>query len=85
MVYDEPINRGKSGEIYENPIDKHNYSITVDVARGVEKDYSAFIVFDTTEFPYKIAKYRNNTIKPMLFPNVILDFTHITMRISYVK
>ena len=76
MVYDEPINRGKrGGEIYENPIDKHNYSITVDVARGVEKDFSAFIVFDTTEFPYKVvAKYRNNTIKPMLFPNVILDF-----------
>jgi len=76
MVYDEPINRGKrGGEIYENPIDKHNYSITVDVARGVEKDYSAFIVFDTTEFPYRVvAKYRNNTIKPMLFPNVILDF-----------
>ena len=76
MVYDEPINRGKKGgEIYENPIDKHNYSITVDVARGVEKDYSAFIVFDTTEFPYRVvAKYRNNTIKPMLFPNVIIDF-----------
>ena len=76
MVYDEPINRGKrGGEIYENPVDKHNYSITVDVARGVEKDYSAFIVFDTTEFPYRVvAKYRNNTIKPMLFPNVVLDF-----------
>jgi len=76
MVYDEPINIGKrGGEIYENPVDKHNYSITVDVARGVEKDYSAFIVFDTTEFPYKVvAKYRNNTIKPMLFPNVVLDF-----------
>ena len=76
MVYDEPINRGKrGGEIYENPVDKHNYSITVAVARGVEKDYSAFIVFDTTEFPYKVvAKYRNNTIKPMLFPNVVLDF-----------
>ena len=76
MVYDEPINKGKrGGEIYENPIPKHNYSITVDVARGVEKDYSAFIVFDTTEFPYKVvAKYRNNTIKPMLFPSVIVDF-----------
>ena len=37
-------------------------------------DYSAFIVFDTTEFPYKVvAKYRNNEIKPMLFPNIILD------------
>ena len=60
------------GEIYENPVDKHNYSITVDVARGVEKDYSAFIVFDTTEFPYRVvAKYRNNTIRPMLFPSII--------------
>ena len=76
MVYDEPINTGKrGGEIYENPIDKHNYSITVDVARGVEKDYSAFIVFDTTTFPYRVvAKYRNNTIKPMLFPTVIQEF-----------
>ena len=35
-------------------------------------DYSAFIVFDITEFPYKVvAKYRNNEIKPMLFPNII--------------
>jgi len=76
MVYDEPINIGKrGGEIYENPIDKHNYSITVDVARGVEKDYSAFIVFDTTEFPYRVvAKYRNNTIRPMLFPSIIAEF-----------
>ena len=76
MVYDEPINIGKrGGEIYENPVDKHNYSITVDVARGVEKDYSAFIVFDTTEFPYRVvAKYRNNTIRPMLFPSIIAEF-----------
>ena len=46
--------------------------MTVDVARGLEHDYSAFIVFDITEFPYKVvAKYRNNEIKPMLFPNII--------------
>ena len=76
MVYDEPINTAKNGgEIYAHPIEKHNYVITVDVARGVEKDYSAFIVFDTTEFPYKVvAKYRNNAIKPMLFPNIIWEF-----------
>ena len=48
--------------------------MTVDVARGLGNDYSAFVVFDTTEFPYKVvAKYRNNEIKPMLFPNIILD------------
>jgi len=76
LSYDEPIGRGeKGGEIYENPVDKHNYVITIDVARGVEKDYSAFIVFDTTTFPYRVvAKYRNNQIKPMLFPSVIIQF-----------
>ena len=76
MVYDEPIGKGqKGGEIYASPEKDHTYVITVDVARGVEKDYSAFIVFDTTSFPYKVvAKYRNNVIKPMLFPNVIMEF-----------
>ena len=36
------------------------------------KDYSAFVVTDITQFPHRvIAKYRNNEIKPMLFPNII--------------
>ena len=48
--------------------------MTVDVARGVGNDYSAFVVTDITEFPHRIvAKYRNNTIKPMLFPNIIWE------------
>ena len=74
LVYDEPLKRNAGLDIYENPKEEHNYIITVDVARGIGNDYSAFIVFDTTEFPYKVvAKYRNNEIKPMLFPNIILD------------
>jgi hypothetical protein len=72
MVYEDPIKRNKGLDIYENPIEEHNYMITVDVARGIGGDYSAFIVTDITTFPYKIvAKYRNNEIKPMLFPSVI--------------
>ena len=48
--------------------------MTVDVARGLGNDYSALIVYDITNFPYKVvAKYRNNEIKPMLFPNIIYD------------
>ena len=40
--------------------------------RGVGNDYSAFTVIDITEFPHKlVAKYRNNEIKPMLFPSII--------------
>ena len=54
------------------PVQDHNYTITVDVARGIDKDYSAFAVFDTTTVPYKlVAKYKNSTIKPLLFPDII--------------
>ena len=42
--------------------------------KGTEQDYSAFLVFDVSELPYRIvAKYRNNEIKPLLFPNIIHD------------
>ena len=72
LVYDEPIQKNAGLDIYEDPQESHNYLTTVDVARGLGNDYSAFIVFDITEFPYKVvAKYRNNEIKPMLFPSVI--------------
>jgi len=48
--------------------------MTVDVARGVGEDYSAFVVVDITSFPHKVvAKYRNNDIKPMLFPSIIYE------------
>ena len=74
LVYENPIQSNAGLDVYENVIKGHDYVITVDVARGVEKDYSAFIVVDITEFPHKlVAKYRNNQIKPMLFPNVIWD------------
>jgi len=59
-------------DVYELPIKDHTYVITVDVARGVQNDYSAFIVVDSTKAPYKIvAKYRNNEIKPIVFPNIL--------------
>ena len=74
LVYESPIKRNAGLDIYEHPKEEHNYLITVDVARGLGNDYSAFIVFDITEFPYKVVgKYRNNEIKPMLFPNIIHD------------
>ena len=58
--------------IYEEPQVGRNYVITVDVARGVGGDYSAFTIVDVTEMPYKlVGKFKNNTIAPMLFPEVI--------------
>ena len=73
LAYDDPIKRGEKGlDIYENPKNEQSYLITVDVARGIGNDYSAFVVFDITNFPYKVvAKYKNNEIKPMLFPSII--------------
>ena len=74
MVYDNPLQRNAGLDVYQQPMKDHDYVCTVDVARGVGNDYSAFIVADITTFPHKIvAKYRNNEIKPMLFPNVIWE------------
>jgi hypothetical protein len=74
FVYEDPIQRSAGLDVYEPVKENHDYIITVDVARGVSEDYSAFVVVDITEFPHKIvAKYRNNEIKPMLFPNIIYE------------
>ena len=72
LVYEEPITKSAGLSIYEEPQEGHQYVCTVDVARGITKDYSAFTIVDTTSIPYMVvAKYRNNTIKPLLFPNII--------------
>jgi hypothetical protein len=74
LVYENPKVRNAGLDVYEDPQPKHDYVMTVDVARGVVKDYSAFVVIDITTFPHKVvAKYRNNEIKPMLFPNIIYE------------
>ena len=78
LVFEDPIqNNGKGLVIYEQPIKGNDYIITVDTARGIDHDYSCFIVFDITTFPHRtVAKYRNNEIKPMLFPNIIMDIAN---------
>ena len=74
MVYEDPLKRNKGLDVYYEPIEDNSYLMTVDVSRGMSNDYSAFVVFDITTFPYRVvAKYRNNEIKPMLFPNIIQD------------
>jgi hypothetical protein len=72
LVSDEPIKSKDLLDIYEEPQPDRVYLITVDVAEGVELDYSAFIVFDVSQIPYKVvAKYRNNDIPSLRFPDVI--------------
>jgi len=72
MPYMNPVKSSGSVEVYEAPIKGHTYVCTVDVARGVDKDYSAFVIFDVTKMPYKVvALYKNNEVKPFVFPNII--------------
>ena len=74
MPYEDPIIQNRGLAVYKQVEKDHNYIVTVDVARGVSQDYSAFCVMDTTTVPYElVAKYRNNDIKPIIFPNVIVD------------
>jgi hypothetical protein len=74
-----PIKEDMDMAIYVDPSKKENrkrlYIIVVDTARGVGGDYCAFVIFDVTEIPYKIVgRYKNNTISPLLFPNIIHQF-----------
>ena len=74
MAFHNPIQSNAGLDMYEKPNDGGTYVVVADVARGTNNDFSAFIVFDVTTVPYKIvAKYRNNEIKPLLFPNIIYD------------
>ena len=72
MAFTTPKTSSGGLDVYEDPIKDKTYVITVDVARGVLKDYSAFIVLDVSQMPYRVvAKYKNNDIKPLLFPSII--------------
>jgi len=74
MPYEDPLKEKRGLAVYENVIEDHNYIITVDVSRGIGGDYSAFCVLDTTTIPYSlVARYKNNSIKPIVLPNIIVD------------
>jgi hypothetical protein len=61
-------------DVYEKPKRDSTYLLTADVSRGTSNDYSAFVVFDVSQMPYKIvAKYRDNEVKPLLVPAKIYD------------
>ena len=74
MPYDEPLKEKRGLAVFEDKKEEHNYIVTVDVSRGIGNDYSAFTVIDTTTLPYKmVARYKNNEIKPIIFPNIVVD------------
>ena len=64
--------------VYEEPTKSREYIMTVDVSKGRGQDYSTFTVIDIGTRPFKqVAVYRNNTISPILFPNIIYKYAKV--------
>jgi len=61
--------------VYKEPEKNHDYIMTVDVSKGRGQDYSTFNLIDISVRPFEqVAVYRNNTISPLLFPNIIYKY-----------
>ena len=74
MTFQSPLATQGGMDVYEQPQKDRTYCIVADTAQGKAQDYSALSVFDITEIPYRqVAKYRDNKISPMLYPNVVYN------------
>ncbi|SVA95850.1 uncharacterized protein METZ01_LOCUS148704, partial [marine metagenome] len=70
----DPLESNAGFDVHEKPKKDAMYCICVDVARGGGNDYSAFTVIDISTIPYRlVAKYRNNDIRPLVFPEIIYN------------
>ena len=74
MVFKTPLHTNNNLSVYEEPKKNHTYALVADTSQGKGVDYSALVVFDVSEMPYKqVAVFRDNTISPLLYPNVIYN------------
>ena len=72
LSHSAPMTNSGGLKVYQKPNLDSAYVMTVDVSRGINSDYSAFVVMDVSEIPYRqVAVYRDNEIKPMEFPLII--------------
>jgi hypothetical protein len=72
LSYDEPISNEEYLKIYKYPEFGHNYILTVDPSEGLGQDYSVINITDVTQLPYEqVGVYRNDTIDPNIFPDII--------------
>jgi len=70
--YDKKIGYYKNLWIWNNPLERYNYGVAVDIAAGVGGDYSALVVFDLQNGE-QVAEYYSNKISLEDFKNVIHD------------
>lgn len=76
MASQSPIKHNEDTVIFYDPKPNRIYTTVVDVARGLDQDYSVFTIIDVTELPYQVvARYRNNVVNPMMFPSFIYQMS----------
>jgi len=74
MVFKSPLHINNNLSVYAEPVKNRTYALVADTSQGKGVDYSAFSVFDVSEMPYtQVAVFRDNTISPLLYPNVIYN------------
>jgi len=74
MTFVEPLYEKNNFKCYEEVQRDHTYVIVVDTSRGLGQDYSAFVIFDITQYPYRgVGMYRSKDISPLLYPDVIFN------------
>ena len=72
----QPMLSNPDTKIFAQPITGRQYFTVVDTSRGVNGDYSAFVVFDVSELPYRVvAAYKNNMISPLIYPNIVFQLS----------
>lgn len=72
----QPVLSNPDTRIFAQPVAGRQYFTVVDTARGVDGDYSAFVVFDVSELPYRVvASYKNNMISPLIYPNIVFQLS----------
>lgn len=70
--------------IYKQPVEGHEYVMTVDVSKGRNQDYSTFTVIDVSTQPFEqVCVFRDNNISPMLLPDIIYKYAN-TYNKAYV-
>lgn len=72
LRFTDPTHTKDGFKVFEEPQKNQKYFMMVDVARGVGKNYSAFLILNVSQIPYRVvATFKRNDIVPMAYPAVI--------------
>ena len=74
----DPIEYIENVYVYKKGKHKHDYIMTVDVAKGRGQDYSTFTIIDISTDPFEqVCVFRDNNISPMLLPDLIYKYARM--------